>query len=270
MCIHTHKHLRAWWRSCSPCQSLVDYGNTNVTARTISNKNNQLDDCGCSSTMSILLQHGYIHHHHHLSLNHEGHWGTTVDFATSFLHLSLFSTALWDLVNSRPVHSLMLSSHLLLCLPCLLPPFTVPCKMVLARPDERETWPYHCSLRLLQALTNSLTHHHQVWLFPCMQGVWRRFHKSFPGCVLFCFLNSRSGHAYLFHSSRPRISPQWLSELRQLWAHVPWRRPECYVHNVYFFQNTYSYTYNSPHENMLLHTHKKYFIIQYIIRHVTS
>ena len=43
---------------------------------------------------------------------------------------SLFSTALWDLANSRPVHFLMLSSHLLLCLPCLLPPFTVPCEMV--------------------------------------------------------------------------------------------------------------------------------------------
>ena len=50
-----------------------------------------------------------------------------------------YSTALWDLPNFRPVHSLMLSSHLFLCLPCLLPPFTVPCKMVLARPDERET-----------------------------------------------------------------------------------------------------------------------------------
>ena len=45
------------------------------------------------------------HHHHHLSLNHEGRWGTTDDFATSFLHLSPFSTALCDLVNSRPVHS---------------------------------------------------------------------------------------------------------------------------------------------------------------------
>ena len=80
-----------------------------------------------------------FHHHHHQSLNREGRWGTTDDFATSFLHFSLFSTALWDLPNSRPVHSLMLSSHLFLCLPCLLPPFTVPCKMVLARPDERET-----------------------------------------------------------------------------------------------------------------------------------
>ena len=75
----------------------------------------------------------------HLSLNREGLWGTTDCFATSFLHFSLFSTVLWDLANSRPVHSLMLSSHLFHCLPCLLPPFTVPCKMVLARPDERET-----------------------------------------------------------------------------------------------------------------------------------
>ena len=43
------------------------------------------------------------HHHHHQSLNREGRWGTTDDFATSFLHFSLFSTALWDLPNSRPV-----------------------------------------------------------------------------------------------------------------------------------------------------------------------
>ena len=74
----------------------------------------------------------------HQSLNREGRWGTTDDFATSFLHFSLFCTALLDLPNSRPVHSLMLSSNLFLCLSCLLPPFTVPCKMVLARPDERE------------------------------------------------------------------------------------------------------------------------------------
>ena len=34
------------------------------------------------------------------------------------------------------------------CLPCLLPPFTVPSKMIFARPDEWETCPYHCSFRL--------------------------------------------------------------------------------------------------------------------------
>ena len=87
-------------------------------------------------------------HPPHLSLNRGGRWVTTDDFTSSFLHFSLFPTALWDLPNSRPVHSLMLSSHFFFRLSCLLPPFTVPCKMVLARPDERETWPYHCSLRL--------------------------------------------------------------------------------------------------------------------------
>ena len=35
-----------------------------------------------------------VPHHHHQSLNREGHWGTTDDFATSFLHFFLFSTAL--------------------------------------------------------------------------------------------------------------------------------------------------------------------------------
>ena len=91
----------------------------------------------------------------HLSLNREGCWDIKYDFATSFLHFSLFSTALWDLANSRPVHSLMLSSHIFLCLPCLLPHFNVPCKMVLARPDERETWPYHCSLCLFTMVRSS-------------------------------------------------------------------------------------------------------------------
>ena len=72
-------------------------------------------------------RHHHHHYHHHQSLHRECCRGTTDDFATSFLHFPLFSTALWDLPNSRPVHSLMLSSHLFLCLPCLLPPFTVPC-----------------------------------------------------------------------------------------------------------------------------------------------
>ena len=40
----------------------------------------------------------------------------TDDFTPSFLHFPLFSTALWVLPYTRPVHSLMLSSHLFLCL----------------------------------------------------------------------------------------------------------------------------------------------------------
>ena len=90
----------------------------------------------------------------HLSLNREGRWGTTDDFATSFLHFTLFPTALLDVANSRPVHSLMLSPRLLFCLPCLLP-LIEPCKMVLARPEERETCPYHFSLRLFTMVRRS-------------------------------------------------------------------------------------------------------------------
>ena len=93
-----------------------------------------------------------------------GRWGTTDDFATSFLHFSLFSTALWDLLNSKPVDSHMLSSHPFLCLPCLLPPFTVHCKRVLARPDERETWPYHCSLHLFTIIRRSLCGPIACWI----------------------------------------------------------------------------------------------------------
>ena len=91
------------------------------------------------------------HHYHHQSLNREGSWGTTDDFATSFLHFSCSPLP----SGTCPVHSQMLSSHLFLFPPCLLLPFTVPCKMVLARPDERETWPYHCSLHLFKIIRRS-------------------------------------------------------------------------------------------------------------------
>ena len=103
--------------------------------------------------LGAVCRHG--HHHYYQFLNRVGRWGTTDDFATSFLHFSLFFTALWDLPNFRPVHSLMLSTNLFLCLPCRLAHFTVPCKMILARPDERETWSYHCSLRLFTIVRRS-------------------------------------------------------------------------------------------------------------------
>ena len=73
------------------------------------------------------------------SLNSGGRWGTTDDFTTSSLYFSLFSTALRDLPNSRPVHSLTLSSHLFLCLPCLLPSLIVPYKMALASLTNRSS-----------------------------------------------------------------------------------------------------------------------------------
>ena len=72
----------------------------------------------------LLLKPSQLYYHLHLILNCEVRWGTTNDSTTSFLHFPLFSTALSDLPSSRPVHSLMLSSRLLFCLPCLLLPFS--------------------------------------------------------------------------------------------------------------------------------------------------
>ena len=43
-------HVSVWW----------DMATQTNPARAISDKNNQLDDCGRSSAMSMLLQHGYI------------------------------------------------------------------------------------------------------------------------------------------------------------------------------------------------------------------
>ena len=88
------------------------------------------EPCFCLKLQRELpkLTINHHHHHHHQSLNREGRWGTTDDFATSFLHFSLFSTALWDLPNSRPVHTLMLSSH-------PLPLFAL------------STSPFHCALQ---------------------------------------------------------------------------------------------------------------------------
>ena len=72
----------------------------------------------------------------------------------SSIHLSLFFPVLWELTNSSPVHSLMLSSHLF-SLPSL-PPLTVPCKVVFARPDDHEMRPYHDSQCFLTIAGKSL------------------------------------------------------------------------------------------------------------------
>ena len=76
----------------------------------------------------------------------EGRRGTTDAFATIAFHLVLFSAALGELAKSIPVHSLMLSSHLFFFLPLFLFPFTVPCRIVFAKPEDLETWPNHFSL----------------------------------------------------------------------------------------------------------------------------
>ena len=78
-----------------------------------------------------------------------------VVWAPQIISQPISYTVLCDLANSKPVHSLILSSHLFLCLCCVLRPSTVPCEMVLVSHNERETCPYHCNLRLFTMVRRS-------------------------------------------------------------------------------------------------------------------
>ena len=95
----------------------------------------------------------------------EGRRGTTDEFATIPFHLDLFSAALVELAKSIPVHSLILSSHLFFCLPLFLFPFTVPCRIVFAKPEDLETWPNHLNFRFLTRVKSSSYSPMAAWIF---------------------------------------------------------------------------------------------------------
>ena len=95
----------------------------------------------------------------------EGRRGTTDEFATIPFHLDLFSAALVELAKSIPVHSLILSSHLFFCLPLFLFPFTVPWRIVFAKPEDLETWPNHLSFRFLTRVRSSSYSPMTAWIF---------------------------------------------------------------------------------------------------------
>ena len=89
------------------------------------------------------------------SLNLGGCRSTTDDVATIPFHPSLSSAALRESPNPIPIHFLMLSSHLFFCLPLLLAPFTVPCIIVFAMPEDLEMWPYHMSFLFFTMIRSS-------------------------------------------------------------------------------------------------------------------
>ena len=95
----------------------------------------------------------------------EGRRGTTYEFATIPFHLVLFSAALVELAESIPFHSLILSSHLFFCLPLFLFPFTVPCRIVFAKPEDLETWPNHLSFSFLTRVRSSSYSPMAAWIF---------------------------------------------------------------------------------------------------------
>ena len=98
------------------------------------------------------------------SLNLGGPRGTTDDVATIPFHHSLSSAALRESPNPIPVHSLMLSSHLFFCLPLLLAPFTVPCRIVFDMPEDLEMWPYHLSFPFLTMVRRSSCTPVALWI----------------------------------------------------------------------------------------------------------
>ena len=101
--------------------------------------------------------HTYTHaptvsvpHHsltHHTSRSLDDPWGIKDDRATTFLHSSLSSAFQRVSPNSYPVHSDILSSHLFFCLSFLLPPCTVPCRIIFSSPVDLVMCPCHLILR---------------------------------------------------------------------------------------------------------------------------
>ena len=125
----------------------------------------------------------------------EGRRGTTDEFTTIPFHFVLFSAALVELARSISVHSLILSSHLFFCLPLFLFPFTVPCRIVFAKPVDLETWPNHLSFRFLTRFRSSSYYPMAAWNFPptsslvtwslyeMFNSLW--YHLISKACILF-------------------------------------------------------------------------------------
>ena len=99
----------------------------------------------------------------------EGCRDTIDEFATIPFHLVLFSAALVELAKSIPVHSLILSFHLFFCLPFVLCPYTVPCRIALAKPEDIQMW------RNYMFWPGSEVHHILQWLLGsfCKPPHWK-------------------------------------------------------------------------------------------------
>ena len=146
----------------------------------------------------------------------EGRRGTTDEFATIPFHLDLLSAALVELAKSNPIHSLILSSHLFFCLLLFLFPFTVPCRIVFAKPEDLETWPNRLSFRFLTRVRSSSYSPMAAWIFLRTSSVvtWSlyemfnslRQHLISKACVLF------SNSAVKVHDSQAYINMEMTRE----------------------------------------------------------
>ena len=83
------------------------------------------------------------------SLNLGGRRGTTDDVATIPFHSSA------ALSLQTPFPFILWCYLFFFCLPLLLAPFTVPCRIVFAMPEDLEMWPYHLSFRFFTTVRGS-------------------------------------------------------------------------------------------------------------------
>ena len=68
--------------------------------------------------------------------------------------IDALAAALVELAKSIPVHCLILSFHLFFCLLLFLFPFTVPCRIVSAKPEDVQIWRNYLSFRDLTRVRN--------------------------------------------------------------------------------------------------------------------
>ena len=99
-------------------------------------------------------------------------------------------------------------------------PFTVPCKMVLARPDEWETWPNHCSLHLLMMFRRSLYGLIACWILAqtSLLVTWSQYELGSITILRWSYwgnlLLRDKGHLFeLCFTSFHTLSPWWWSPL---------------------------------------------------------
>ena len=128
----------------------------------------------------------------------------TVQPASS-LRLFLFPTALWEMANSSPVHSLMLSSHLFFYLPLLLAPLMV-CTIVRWFCEARwlwdvavrttsvwASWPLSSGLCMVQ------------WLVGSCCGPIQQWHSAKAFILLFAFYIRLSVCRFVEGQCMPKI-----------------------------------------------------------------
>ena len=94
----------------------------------------------------------------------EGRRDITDEFVTIPFYFLPFSAAPFELAKSIPAHPLILSSHLFFCLPLLLFPLIVPCRIVLVKQEDLEMWPNHLNFGYLTWVSSSYSPM-AAWIF---------------------------------------------------------------------------------------------------------